>query len=188
MANNVTNIITLDADEPRTSEVLAAIQCDKFGPGSIDFQKIVPSSNGDDWYEAHQRDWATKWGAFGFDGDMPPYEPGSDTLQFLTAWSRPAPVLQRLSELYPDVGFYHQWADEDVGHNVGEAWYRDGRCLDAFEPQGGSREAYEMAAEIIGEDLESLGLRLLPDGSGYEYFDEDEGLAMQGFVGMEGMC
>jgi hypothetical protein len=185
MANNVTNVIVIDVDsEERLEEILAAIQRDEYGPGSIDFHKIVPSSDGDDWYEAHQRDWCTKWNAFGFDGDVPPYEPGSGTLQFLTAWNRPEPVLQQLSAMFPDARLLHQWADEDVGYNVGEARYLAGAVVEEFEPTPGSREAYEMSAEIIGEDLESLGLRLLPDGSNYDYFDEDETLDTQGFGGM----
>lgn len=50
----------------------------------------------------------------------------SKELRFLTAWSAPHPILQKLSELYPSLEITHQWADEDIGFNCGIAVYRAG--------------------------------------------------------------
>lgn len=76
------------------------------------------------WYDWRIDQWGTKWDAYG-------YEQGKDyggakELRFLTAWSAPHPILQRLSEQYPILEITHQWADEDIGFNCGTAVYRAG--------------------------------------------------------------
>ena len=42
MPNHVRNIIRIEAEPDRVKEILAAIQYDDLGPGSIDFNKLVP--------------------------------------------------------------------------------------------------------------------------------------------------
>ena len=44
------------------------------------------------------------------------YQDG-DALNFLTAWSAPHPVMEKLAEMFPDVGIEHEWADEDIGYS-----------------------------------------------------------------------
>jgi len=173
MANNITNILRIDADEARVREILEAIQQDEFGIGSIDFEKINPMPEGEDWYSwrSSADNWNTKWNAYGYKS-LPPYQPGSGEIQFFTAWSRPKPVIRQLSEMFPDAHFFHQWADEDIGQNVGEALYENGFCLEMCEPVFGSNEAMEMAADIIGTDLASLGYQITEDGGSYEYCED----------------
>ena len=63
-------------------------------------------------------------------------------------------------------------ADEDLGFNVGERTYENGNCLYENIPTGGSKEAYELGAEIQGFDLRDFGLTLTKDGSTYDYVEE----------------
>ena len=49
-----------------------------------------------------------------------------------------------------------------------------GEVIDINVPEGGSREAYEMAAEIMDTDLSDYDLCLTADGNSYEYRDPDE--------------
>lgn len=70
MANNVTNELTFaDCSKERCQEILEAIQIDKIGIGSIDFNKIIPEpyfpSDKEciDWRRKH---WDTKWEAYGY--------------------------------------------------------------------------------------------------------------------------
>ena len=44
MANNITNIVTINADENLVREILTEIKDDEFGMGSIDFNKVIPLS------------------------------------------------------------------------------------------------------------------------------------------------
>ena len=194
MANDVTNILRIDADEARLREILEAIQQEEYGIGSIDFEKICPMPEGEDWYSwrSSADNWNTKWNAYGYK-ELPPYQPGSNEICFLTAWNRPEPVIRKLSAMFPDARLIHQWADEDIGQNVGEALYENGFCLEECEPIFGSNEAIEMAAEIIGTDLTSLGYQILEDGGNYVYVGTDEDCSEdiiedQGFGGMGGMA
>jgi len=123
-----------------------------------------------DWYDWSCANWGTKWNAYSF-GD---FKDGENTITFKTAWTAPQPILELLTEKFPDAEFYHLWADDDIGQNVGKRVYLDGEMTDCDIPKAHSVEAYEMAAEIKGECLEDRGLYKSDDGQTYEYREEDE--------------
>ena len=120
------------------------------------------------WYGWCIQNWGSKWNAY----QSRPLRDGDDTMEFLTAWASVPTIIQKLSEKYPDWTITYRWADEEIGYNVGEMVFQKGKCIDAYTPEGGSRAAYEMAAEIMGTDLASFGLYLNKDKTGYEYRDE----------------
>lgn len=95
-----------------------------------------------------------------------------DTLEFFTAWSSVPTILEALSRKYPDQTISYRWADEDIGSNVGEAVYKNGEMIDANIPEPGSREAYELASDIMGIDLADFDLYLSADKSTYEYHED----------------
>ena len=65
------------------------------------------------WYKWRIRNWGTKWNAYGYEGGV---QFDGKSLRFQTAGSPPKPIVTKLSEMYPDLDFTHQWADEDIGH------------------------------------------------------------------------
>ena len=225
MPNNVTNILQLEGDAKRIQEVLAAIQSDEFGIGSISFDRLIPmpislyiecgsrtseglkayndfievyslvnqSEDSDllsipeeaeqaflrvrpvdpkswelgktafqnkqrygasTWYEWRIRHWGTKWDAYGFE-DAPLRQDGQIT--FLTAWSPPHPVMQRLTAQFHDVTIHHDWADEDLGYNCGHRDYLNGVLLEEYQP-GYGPESIRFAAGIMGINPEELDL------------------------------
>ena len=95
---------------------------------------------------------------------------------FFTAWDSVPKIVTLLSRKYPEQTITYRWADENIGYNVGEMTLKGGEVIDINVPEGGSREAYEMAAEIMGADLSDYDLCLTADGSSYEYRDPDEAL------------
>jgi len=97
-----------------------------------------------DWYSWSIANWGTKWNAY----DTIQRE--DDSIYFQTAWSTPYPVMLALSAKYPEAIIKVRFADEDFGHNVGEYILQNGDVVDENIPDGGSEEAYEMAAEITG--------------------------------------
>jgi hypothetical protein len=97
-----------------------------------------------DWYGWTRDNWGTKWNAYSQELS----EEG--VIKFETAWSTPEPVIYALSQMFSDAQFNVRYADEDFGHNVGEYTYVDGEMVEGNQPEGGSDEAYEMAAEITG--------------------------------------
>ena len=115
------------------------------------------------WYEWSITNWGTKWNAYG-------YEEGTDysacdELTFQTAWSAPHPILRKLSEMFPEIVFKHQWADEDIGMNCGERCYLGGEMIDQFIPEG--IRATEFALEVWDYDPLELGLAKNSTGTAY---------------------
>lgn len=95
----------------------------------------------DNWYDWNIHNWGTKWNAT----DVYIIE---DYVEFNTAWSNPFEVLKKLSEKFPTTRIIVRYADEDFGHNVGEYELLDGEEVECYIPDGGSRDAYELAYEI----------------------------------------
>lgn len=121
------------------------------------------------WYEWCNQNWGTKWNAY----DCRQLREDSNTMVFFTAWSAVPRIVELLSKEYPEQTITYRWADEDIGHNVGESTLKGGKVVDSNIPADGSREAYEMAAEIMGVDLSDFNLCLTGDGTSYEYRDPD---------------
>lgn len=120
------------------------------------------------WYEWCNRNWGTKWNAY----SCAEIDKNADTMEFMTAWSSVPGILEALSRKYPDQAVSYRWADEDIGSNVGEAVFQNGKMVDSNIPVPGSREAYELASDIMGIALEDLDLYLSADKSTYEYREE----------------
>ena len=98
------------------------------------------------WYGWSLAHWGTKWN--GYSASWEAVEGDLCRLQFDTAWSHPAPIIEALSKKFPNETLEVQWADEDLGHNVGSYKMKDGVEFDLNMPAGGSDEANEMAAQI----------------------------------------
>lgn len=136
MPNYVVNRIKIVANKEDKSKVLNTI---KGKNGIVDFEKIIPMPEniyrGDlgkeeekkygenNWYDWSIKNWGTKWNAF---------EPVIDGnyVFFLTAWSFPEPVIRKLSEMFPDVYFVWEYADEDIGNNYDRKVYEKGQAED----------------------------------------------------------
>ncbi len=118
------------------------------------------------WYQWAVAAWGTKWSAYNAEIVE------DNTIMFNTAWSRAMPVIQKLAENFPDIKFEYCWADEDLGVNTGTAEFENGEIIhdEFFEPQ--SKEAYELAAELWGLDLEEEGFIFDEKSGTYEYHDE----------------
>lgn len=117
------------------------------------------------WYEWSVANWGTKWNAYGYD-KYTDYS-GCKELTFETAWSAPHPIIKKLSELFSNISFKHQWADEDIGMNCGERSYLGGEITDWFIPEG--TQATEFALEILG--YEPSELNLVKNSTGTDYIN-----------------
>lgn len=192
MPNYVTNIIRFQGSAEQVEMMRAAVQDDKYGRNGIDFNKIIPMPKdlymGDlgtaererygahNWYDWSRANWGTKWNAFRFDDAPDDYMP--DRIVFITANGAPHPVLQKLSELYPDITMHHQWADDDIGVNCGERTYKGGQIIDEYMPDYG-RRSVEFACAVKETLPEDYGLVLNADGTEYVYGEEQEAAAME---------
>lgn len=129
------------------------------------------------WYEWSTRNWGTKWNACGYEEGVD-YS-GCADFGFETAWSAPHPVLQELSEMYPDVTIEHQWADEAIGTNCGKREYLGGEVIDEFFPEG--IRAAEFAMEVWEYTPAELGLAKNSTGTAYVNIEDEGYLSMELF-------
>lgn len=184
MPNHVTNIIEIEnLSSENISKILEEIKNDEVGIGSIDFNKIIPmpdyifrgnlgqeerEEHGvNNWYDWSIENWDTKWNAYKFEK----YD-GGNKIIFQTAWSAPHAVIHGMSEKYPEITMTHSWADENIGDNVGKITYENGVAIDELYLENYSKEAYDMAADIIQVDLADCGYVLNEDGTAYECNEE----------------
>lgn len=118
------------------------------------------------WYSFCNKFWGTKWNA------CEVYWYADDAVEFETAWSFPHPVIQKLSELFPEIEISFFYADEDCGSNTGEGIYLNGQEKDAEYPDTGSKRAYEIYLELHPEYEDELVYN--PDIDNYEWVETDE--------------
>lgn len=127
--------------------------------------------NAPTWYEWCNDNWNTKWNACGYDENTDYSD--SDFIWFQTAWSAPVPVIQKLSEMYPNIELTLEFADEDLGQNCGEMKFKDGDIFEEYIPQTG-KEAIEFAAKVWEYDLADFQLHLNATGTDYIYTGESD--------------
>lgn len=81
------------------------------------------------WYDWHNANWGTKWNAYGQPEGG--HSPDAECFEFETAWSHPGELVRLLSEQLPNVTFYVEYADEDIGANCGRYRAKGGEMFDA---------------------------------------------------------
>lgn len=99
------------------------------------------------WYDFRISQWGTKWNAYDVE------KCDKNSIIFDTAWSTPYPVIEKLSEIFPDVEFYVKFADEDAfGGNNGEYAFgneNDGKIRYITE-ESNKKEFIELFEELKG--------------------------------------
>lgn len=174
MSNFITNVITFKGDETRIKKLIARVKNDKYGLGSIDFNKVIPIPDniyrgnlgpeerekyGDaNWYDWCNKNWGTKWNALGYIENPNSLKP--DRLWCQTAWSPSIPITAELAKCFPDIEITHKYADEDFGAHVGTVVFKYGEIHTIITPKNFSQDAYVMAIEILDlsdEELKDMG-------------------------------
>lgn len=110
------------------------------------------------WYDWCINNWGTKWNAC--DCNIT-----DNTVIFTTAWNAPEKIYRKLSKM--GYTFSTEYADENTGFNTGMYNSENGKFTHT-EFDGGSKEAYEHAAELWGFDLSE---DYYFDGTTYRYKD-----------------
>lgn len=152
MPNYVTTVLTAD------KEVLDSLAGEN---GEVDFSSVIPMPENifrgylgekemiehreNNWYDWSVNNWGTKWNAKSLSG-----EPRIDdtVVRFETAWAHPFPVIDALSQKFPDKLLHVAFADEDLGQNIGE-YTIQGTSVWKHLIEEGSGEARDFAAELI---------------------------------------
>ena len=142
------------------------IDLDEWNLGRTAFQNEQKYSS-KTWYEFHIQAWGSKWNSY--NSEMAE----DNTIEFNTAWTNVKPVVLALSQKFPDIEMRYQWADEDIGVNMGDVTFKDGECIDEICFENDSKEAIEFAADMWGIDLEEEGFVFNEKSGTYERQDMD---------------
>ncbi len=174
MPNHIKNRIVFDCTDSRFREILKEISYrgkdGKIPPEcSMDFNTVIPMPDNifrgnlgreeyrlygkNNWYDWSIANWGTKWNSYGGG-----YDESRKTIWFLTAWSAPHPVMSGLAKRYPGLSFSHEWADEDIGQNLGRVDYRHGVIERVYETARGSMEAVRFALRLWDYTPGEVGL------------------------------
>ena len=97
------------------------------------------------WFGWRCEYWGTKWNSADLD------RIDGDTIAFNTAWASPDPVINALSQRYPECVIEHWWADEDAGQNTGYSRIQNGDAETLSLPDG-SPYALEIYVRCRGMD------------------------------------
>ena len=119
------------------------------------------------WYNWACSNWGTKWNSseVAWIAD--------DCVEFETAWNFCHPIVQKLSEMFPDVEIGFCFADEDCGSNTGDGIMIAGKETDNTEyPNTGDNRAYEIYLDLHPEYDDVLVYD--PDLDTYKWIDQDD--------------
>jgi|AntRauMFilla1563_2_1112583.scaffolds.fasta_scaffold01064_10 hypothetical protein len=106
---------------------------------------LIVRFGADNWYDWCILNWGVKWNA----SECVMVENGK--YEFITAWSTPFMLFIKASVKFPEVEIEVQYADEDLGYNVGTYNIKNGECIKQFDPVGGSYEAFDMSVRLNGD-------------------------------------
>lgn len=176
MPNHIANRLKIIGTPESVNAVLNFIKIEKseennefYGIGTIDFNKITPcppwvfKENLDReheekygkencWYEWNIKNWGTKWNAYNQTNE----DKSPDTICFETAWSGVPKLIEKIAWIFPNVELQYEFADEDLGYNVGRYNFKDTEIEDN-SPESHSKEAYELAFDLKDIDFEDYG-------------------------------
>lgn len=99
------------------------------------------------WLDWSIKNWGTKWNAY-----ESSLEDEQDTIRFCTAWNGVKDLMTKLGRIFENIEFEYAWASEDFGYTTGLVKFK-GLDIVEFIPQGGTKEAYDLACEIRKETL-----------------------------------
>lgn len=112
---------------------------------SIDIAKLATQDK-ELWYNWRLENWGTKWNSYECK------QLQDNMFLFDTAWSAPHPIILALSKKFPFITIHHLWADEDRGHNAGEAMYKGAMTVYIENYESNSDKALDLHDELRGYD------------------------------------
>lgn len=160
MSNHVINKIEFFGAEENIKKVMDKIKGDSEYP-VIDFRKIIPVPENifqgslgpeerekygeNNWYDWNIGNWGTKWNAYEENCE-------DDIIIFLTAWSKPTPILQELATICSEynVTFEGSWCNEDYSTDSGTFDSQDGEVC--FYPDNSYEEHLERYVDLWQSD------------------------------------
>jgi hypothetical protein len=134
------------------------------------YVEIFKECGAKDWYDWRNSNWGTKWNAY--ETQLTELDTYSINIEFQTAWNGVPIIIQKLTEMFPNLTFEYDYADEDMGYNCGSGYGENGEFSYSII-KGGSDEAMRTYALCWGYDFDEF----YQDEDGhwhYREWDEDD--------------
>jgi len=148
MENDVVNILTVLG---KTSEVMEVMSTLLNSERDVTFTGIlpIPTEFKESAYLTNIKyvNWAIKNWSTKFDASETVVI-APNVVKFVTVGTTPINLIGTLSERYPNVKLKIEFADEDLGTNVGDYTFMNGDVVDVNTLISQSKEAYEKSMEI----------------------------------------
>lgn len=125
-----------------------SISEETFELGKIAFENILKYGH-PTFHDWSIENWGTQWNAY-------QYEQTKDSICFLTAYSPPHPVIEKLSQMYPNIEIHYDFASEDFGKDCGKKIYTKGKCLEYYPKT--KKEAVEFATKVWNYETTEINL------------------------------
>lgn len=174
---SILNYLHIQASPEVCEEIFAAIADKDAGPGSIDFDTIAPMpawlKRSDPYVADEQREWCRQnWGcemnALDPDRSANAYD-GGPGIYFITKDADVRQLMCNLTKMYPDIYMDYVWAQHDVDKGAGALQFCSGEQTASYMPEPGTREAYELAFDILNATPGEYGLVFDPDLNNYTW-------------------
>lgn len=178
------NYLRVQTQPDDVKRILHVIQSKDAGPGSIDFNAITPMPQWvyskqldhdtadaraqECWLAWRQEQWGTRWNAIDAAQSAKRYD-GGDTIFFMTKETDVRDLMRKLSLMFPQAVFDYLWSDEDIGKAAGALQYTNGAVTFSYLPRQESRDAYELAFDVLHGTAQEYGLALDPHKDTYFY-------------------
>jgi hypothetical protein len=163
MPNHISNVVTISGEKSELLKLMDLVESKEESkseqPNAFSFESYFPCTNKEDWYNWNINNWGTKWDAYEVGRWLCDWEKKSMTISFQTAWSTPFFALIKLSTIIPTISIYCEYADEDMGYNVGTYSIVNGEVIEETCPEvNGSQEAIDFAEKIHTKAFELFEL------------------------------
>lgn len=112
------------------------------------------------WHDWQCEKWGTKWN--GYDCERV----NDEVVTFKTAWAAPHPVIAEMAKMAIIAEIKHEWADEDLGNNVGRRVYTGPKFVE--EDLAQSLEAWDLIFDMGHADRNDYVL----NGDRYNYKED----------------
>lgn len=152
---NVFNFLHIQAPESVYKAIFETIAAKEAGIGSIDFSNITPMpawvtslAQDDITREWCQQAWGSDTNAIDPKASADVYDGGSG-IYFITHASDVRDLMSSLSRMYPSCYIDYMWAHQDIDKGAGAMQFCSGQTTVTWVPIPGSRQAYELAFDIL---------------------------------------
>jgi len=133
----------VDTDSLSDADKIIDVLTPKVETGICSFERLLPTPDGDGWYEWRINNWGTKWDIDDDEVNVVSDDDNEIILVFTTAWSPPVGWFAALGEALPDAEVSLVYAEQGMcfaGHTI----FKNGAVQDEQAAHGEEKEFLEI--------------------------------------------